>query len=226
MNLFEKIVATYINPLKSLPSSKTLDRSGIVKSDHPKIGNGWIKGWVVDIQPKNIIIVCKHAIPSTSPPNNKVYVIDADGVKHTRTITAINKESFLLNGKTVPREYYNGGDIAICKVDEPFSDKVCGYKICTNPKVYGRRALTLDQDGNDSIAQVRYEEDFAYIRGRKRWSNQLVGGDSGMPWFIYEKNEWRVLTHTFRGAYGEGPWYGHKYIYGELNRRIDDLQKA
>lgn len=224
MNPFKKVISSIFNPLKIIPSSSTIDKSGIVKSDHPVKGNGWIKGWVVNIKPKNIIIVCKHSNPSTTEPNNKVFVIDSSGIKHTRTIISINKNPFKLNGKDDCLEYYDGGDIAICKLDKPFPNTVKGYDISTNKDIYASKALTIDQDGNDSIAQIRCDDNFAYIRGKKRWGNLLIAGDSGMPWFVWEDKEWKVLTHTFRGQWGEGPWYGHKNIYDELYQRINDLQ--
>jgi len=223
MNPFKKIISTFVNPWKELPSSKTLDKTGIVKSDHPVEGNGWIKGWVVNVEPKNIIIVCKHSNPTTSEPNNKIFVTDKNGKKYTRTIIEINKEPFKLDGKTDCIDYYDGGDIAICKLDKPLPKSIKGYDISTNPDVYATKALTIDQDDKDSIAQVRCDDKFAYIRGKKRWGNLLIAGDSGMPWFVWENKEWKVLTHTFRGQWGEGPWYGHEFIYNDLKNRINNL---
>lgn len=207
-----KIFDLITNRFKKFPNPKTIDQSGIVKSNHPVKGNGWIKGWVVN---SDTVIVCKHSNPSTSAPNNKVFVTDSAGVEHERTIIRIDKAPFDIGTTDV---YYDGGDIAICKLDSPFPSTVKAYGIYTKSDVYGLRTVTVNQHGEFSIGKLTYRGKYAYLKGSKR-NIQLIPGDSGLPWFVYDGSEWKVVTHTYRGMYGEGPWYGK--IYNELQKRIN-----
>lgn len=226
MNKLQRVWSLIVNPWKPIPSGNTIDQTGIVKSDYPKEGNGWIKGWVVNIQPKNIIIVCKHSNPSINSPNNKIFVVDNDAVKYERQIVAIDNSPFCLNGQNMSDDYYNGGDIAICKLNEPLPDSITGYDICTEENIYALRSLMFNQNGEESIAQIRFVDDLAYIKGKKRKGCSLIAGDSGMPWFIWINKKWKILTHTFRGQWGEGPWYGHRNTYEILMKRIRKIQDS
>lgn len=209
-----KILDLITNGFKKFPNPKKIDQSGIVRSNHPAQGNGWIKGWVVN---SDTVIVCKHSNPSTSAPNNKVFVTDGNGVEHERTIIRIDKSPFDI-GTT--DEYYDGGDIAICKLDSTFPPTVKAYKIYKNTDVYALKTVTVNQHYEFSVGKLTYRGKIAYLKGAKR-NIQLIPGDSGLPWFVYDDsdNEWKVVTHTFRGMHGEGPWYAK--IYDELQKRIN-----
>lgn len=211
------------------PDVSSIDQSGIVKSDHPTLGNGWMKGWVINTQPKNVVIVCRHANPSTKAPNNKIFVTDRNGVKHERTIVAIDKDAFFLNGKNPPDKYYMHGDIAICLLDSPLPDTVTAYDVLAVKDVYEyymRPILSFDQYGIVSKARLHFtDENFAYISGKGRDKNLIDPGDSGMPWFMWNGAAWNVVSHSFRGVWGEGPWYSHPNIYSNLIERVKALQK-
>jgi hypothetical protein len=43
------------------PNKSTINLTGIIKSDHPQINNGWIKGWLVDNGKNDTIVVCAHS---------------------------------------------------------------------------------------------------------------------------------------------------------------------
>lgn len=205
MKILKKIYHTYF---AKFPNPSTIDKSGIICSDHPVVGNGWIKGWVVG---DDKIIVCKHSYPSKYPPNNKVYVIDKWGKKITREVSYTISYNFF--------NYDDALDICVCKLNEPFPESVKRYKIAEKISDY-QKTILFDQNGEISEATIRINSD-GTIKGVGR-KNQLDAGDSGTPWFVWEKKEWRVATHTFRGQYGIGPWYGDKKIITELKSRIKD----
>lgn len=224
MNPFKRVSSSLFNKLKkyTIPSHNTINKTGIVKSDHPKPGNGWIKGWVVNVQPKNIIIVCSHAVPTTVPPNNKVFVYDEYGNKIERTIIKVNRDPYKLDGVTESTR----SDIAICLVDKPFPDNIKGYNFSTNLYINNSPTIVIQKDGNPSDSNVITPKKRAWIKGVKRQPDELLEfGDSGTPWFVWEKGEWRVVTHTYLGWHGEGPWYSHPYIFKDIKSRIELLQK-
>lgn len=196
-----------------LPDIKTLDKSGIVNSDHPQKGNGWIKGWVLDCPSKDIIFVCRHANPSLTPPNNKVFVIDKFGKKIERTIIKIENPNII--------NPIDGLDICICKVDEPFPSSIRGYKLAEKINTY-QKTVTINQFGKESHAYIMPQEKFGTIYGRNR-DIFFVGGDSGTPWFVYENDEWRVASHTHKGGYGIGPWYGLPQVIKKLKEIVNYL---
>lgn len=227
-NPFTRVWYSLTNRLKvfSAPSPATIDKSGVVNSDHPIIGNGWIKGWVVNVSPKNIIIVARHSNPSINEPNNKVFVIDKKGNKIERTIVATDLEPFALDGKTIKLDTYEGGgDIAICRVNEPFPSTVKSYNFSVNPNSVYVPVETLTQDGSFSSVFTYTYTGIAWIKGRKRNGGDLLkAGDSGLPWFTWEDGEWKVITHTTKGQWGEGPWYSCGLIFPDLKNRIVKLQ--
>lgn len=208
-----------LNLFKKLPDTSTLDKTGIVKSDHPEKNNGWIKGWVLD---DDIIIVCKHSNPSVSSPNNKIFVSDTNGNKYERIIVAIDKEPYNIGSD---HSYYKGGDIAICKLNLPLPDCIKRYQVYTKDDVYGKKSVTINQYGQESRSSIIYKSALAYLYGRKR-NIELIGGDSGLPWFVYDDTdkEWKVITHTFRGIWGEGPWYGK--LYHVITKRVNALKDS
>lgn len=209
----------------SNPDHKTIDRSGIVNSDYPTIGNGWIKGWAIA---KDKIIVAKHAGPSTNAPHNQVFFMDKLGNKIERTIVAVDNKPFKVDGINEAisfrgeENYFTRSDIAICKLNEPLPDSIAVYELSDNPYVKGRWAVTFNQFGEFTEARVHYSSDLAWIFGKKR-SKTIIGGDSGLPWFVWEKNKWKVLTHMSRGVWGEGPYYAHPLIYKEFLERVKAL---
>ena len=75
------------------------------------------------------------------------------------------------------------------------------------------------------IAQIRFTDAIAWIKGRKRLSPLLRAGDSGLPWFVWEDKQWKVLTHTTKGQGGEGPWYAHPLIRRDFEQRVAALSR-
>lgn len=224
MNIFKRLFFTTINRFRMVPSAATIDKTGIIRSDHPVVGKGWIKGWVVNVPSRDIIIVCKHANPSISAPNNSVYVLDKFNKRITRTIVAVDSAPYKLDGKVLSDSPTDNADIAICRVNKPFPGSIAAYDFSEDEYVDASPVITFQKDNNPSEALVHTWKEKAWVRGMKRGSDELLWyGDSGTPWFVWEKDKWRVITHTKLGQWGEGPWYSHPYIYEEIKRRIGKL---
>jgi hypothetical protein len=237
MNKLERLVISLYNRWLSWlispdPKPSTIDMTGIVWSDYPTINNGWIKGWLVDTDHRNIIIVCKHAGPSTSTPNNKVFFTDKFGKKIERSIISVDNLPYKLDGKSINVKdsrfgidnYFLSGDISICKLDYPIPLNIKAYKFSTNPKILNKQAITVDQNKKLSNARVYFNDSIAWVFGKNRnKKNLLIAGDSGTPWFVWDNGEWRVLTHTTKGMWGEGPYYGHPLIYKDILNRINNM---
>ena len=199
----------YHNLFVKHPKPSTINRSGIILSDHPVIGNGWIKGWLVDADKKDTIIVCKHSNPSILPPNNTVFATSNTGVKHYRTIVSV---------ETVELKDYDL-DITICKLDKPFPKDIHAYKFAEKLQE-GQYTITFNNSNEKSEANLKLMSKSGQVAGNNR-KLQFIGGDSGTPWFVWEKDEWRVASHTHRGMYGIGPWYSHKELYALLKKVVD-----
>ena len=202
--MIQPLYNLYHNLFVKPPKPSTIDRSGIILSDHPKVGNGWIKGWLVDNGNKDTIIVCKHSNPSIFLPNNRVFATSNTSVKHYRNIVSVEKVEL--------KDY--DLDIAVCKLDKPFPDDIHAYRFAESLQK-GQYTITFDQYGQRSEANLNLKNWACQVAGNKR-SRQLISGDSGMPWFVWEKDEWRVASHTYRGQWGIGPWYSHKDLYTTL----------
>jgi len=221
MNALQRIFYVLFNKYQSNPGPTSINRTGIVCSDHPVLGNGWIKGWVVNVPSKDIIIVCNHSNPSTNTPSNKIYVVDKFGTKIERTIVALTCDKYTIsNDREESLTRYRGGDIAICKVDTPFPDTVKAYNFSIEDDALGKIAVTFDQHGRVSMSRIHYGNKTAWIFGKDR-DPFLIPGDSGTPWFIWENDEWRVITHTTVGSFGEGPYYCR--ILKDIKAKIDSL---
>jgi hypothetical protein len=216
-----KLLSYIFNLFREHPSSHTIDVSGVVWSDYPHgNGNGYNKGWVINIPSRDVVIVCKHANPSTTGKNNEVYVRDHNRIIHRRKIVKIDKAPF---GIGATGEYYNGGDIALCKLDRPLPSDVRAYTICSEKSfIFGRKVSTIHQDSGFSSGRIIKRGSAAYLKTRKR-TRKLVAGDSGLPWFVWDSkaSEWKVISHSFRGDNGEGPWY--TMIADEIMTRAQNL---
>jgi len=206
--LFNILAKLYQEKIVKTPSFSTIDQTGIIKSDHPVPGNGWIKGWLVDNGKHDTIIVCQHSNPSTTAPNNKVYVTDSNGKNHYRTLKCVNV--LHLTGFDL--------DICVCKLCKPFPKGITAYKFATSLK-NRQIVVTFDQYGKVSRANLELKSHRATLEGRDR-DNLFDPGDSGSPWFVWEDGCWRVASHTHRGLYGIGPWYSHSDVYDALNKML------
>lgn len=197
------------------PNASTIDFSGVINSDHPKIDNGWVKGWLVDTGKNDTIIVCLHSNPSVLTPTNTVFAKDNDGVKHTRKIVAVEKIK--------QTDYYFDEtghlDIAICSLNAPFPSNIIAYKFAEDLN-NGQKVLTPNQHGEITQARLKLSSRHCAISGAKR-APLLMPGDSGLPWFVWEENEWRVATHLHLGWWGIGPWYSHEKVYPALRRKLN-----
>ena len=176
----------------------SIDRSGIVYSDLPRIDNGWIKGWVSG---KKHITVCAHSNPA---PGHKVHVW-ADGQKVERTITAVNRPVIRIkpNSYASVSDFYLGGDIAVCTLNEEWPANVKVY-IPAKATVNGQKAATFHQDKTFSLRTLRVGTDVAWIESNK--GRPFEPGDSGSPWFVWEQGSFRVASHLTWGS-GAGPNY-------------------
>ena len=206
--MIQPLYNLYQNLFAKAPKASTIDRSGIILSDYPTKGNGWIKGWLVDNQANDTIIVCKHSGPSIFAPNNTVFATANDGKKHYRTIVSVQK---------VECKDYDL-DISICKLDQPFPPEIHAYKFAESLSK-GQQTIGFDQYGQRSEANLNLKGWACQVAGNKR-SRHFKSGDSGLPWFVWEKDEWRVASHTYRGQWGIGPWYSHKDLFKILKSQI------
>lgn len=206
--MFKLLLNWYYNTFVDTPKVSTINLTGVVKSDHPRIGNGWIKGWVVDNGRNDTVIVCKHSNPSVTAPNNIVFTQSANGQKYTRKIVAID------NVKVKDYDL----DIAICIIDSPFPSDIVAYKFAEKLR-RGQNAFTPNQHGTITKANIRMYAKRCEVYGHRR-DHKLTFGDSGLPWFVWEDNEWKVATHTYRGSYGIGPWYSYKTLYSVLKEKL------
>lgn len=206
-----KIIDFFRNLFRKLPDPSTIDRTGIVNSDVPHIDNGWIKGWCVDTPGRNVIIVCKHSNPR---PGNTIFVRDDQGMKIVRTITKVDDR---------PLDGYEGLDVAVCQVEPPFPPTIRLYDMAFDLTNY-QKSVTFDQHGQISRCKLALNSKLRTVSGNNR-DHQLVPGDSGLPWFVWEDTGWRVCTHTFRGLHGIGPWYTHNQIVSALLTRIHQWDK-
>jgi hypothetical protein len=175
-----------LNFFRKLPKATTIDRSGIVNSDLPREGNGWLKGWV---RTRSSVVVCRHGNPAVG---QDVFVISSSGNKIVRSIASIE----------IP---FPETDIAICKLDVPFPDVIKVYPIASKLTPY-QKTITFKQSGTPSFAAIRSTKSNKLCVGRDR-KPFFTSGDSGTPWFVWEDSQWKVVTHTHLGDYGVGPWY-------------------
>lgn len=171
-----------------------LKLNGIVNSDIPYVGNGWIKGAVVS---KTHILLVVHANPFVGA---KVHVIDSNGDKIVRTITTVTP---IIEKVLKPDPYYYGGDIVLAEVDEAWPDTVEIYEIAT-PVPDGTIAYSVHQDYKFSKRKVYYDKvrNWCVADGRKVVF--FKPGDSGMPWFVPQKGKFKLITLLSRGMWGEG----------------------
>lgn len=228
MNVVDKIKsefrnfwnAIYVRWFQRSPGPKTIDKTGMLFSDHPVAGQGWIKGWVVDTPNRNIAIVTRHAGPGISPPHDLVYAINKFGKKVERKIVAVERPNFAVGTDEASSSDRVWGDIAVIRVDIPFPDTVTAYRFANHVKE-NPNSVTPTPRGY-SKARILMGK-LPWIKGRRR-SIPFIAGDSGLPWFVWEHGKWRVATHTCKGMWGEGPWYTHPDIYDELRHVIARLQ--
>lgn len=217
MGFFSKIQSLFND---GSGNSSKINKTGIVKSDFPHLDNGYIKGWVVDTPTSDIVIVCKHSNPYKGA---KIFVKTAEGKKIERFLDTVLIEAYPIENKEGDlKDYYAGGDIAVCRVNEAFPSSIKKYKIANtikdNQKVYCYRQAT----GKFSKTPVKIKPFTAWLMASiKPFISE--GGDSGLPWFVWEDNEWKVCSHFTRGGFGEGPNYTSGFIKKQL---MDNIKKA
>lgn len=202
-----RLLSYIINYFRPHRHTNTIDTSGVVWSDYPHgNGNGYNKGWLLNTPSRDVVVICKHANPSVGGKNNEIFVRDRNKFIIRRKIIKIDNASFDIGSTD---KYYNGGDIALCKLDAPLPLDVRAYNMYTNTRfIYGLKIATLHQDLSFSEGSITHRGKVAHLRTRNRTSD-LTPGDSGLPWFAWDDDdkEWKVVTHSFRGDHGEGPWY-------------------
>lgn len=160
-----------------------IDKTGIVKSDYPVVDKGWIKGWVSG---KNEIIVCKH---SGVAVGNVVYVVK-NSKKVFRTIESIDNT-------------YSEYDIAICKVSKDWPDDVKIYKKSEKLKKM-QLMCVIHKDDTFSTRRALFQDKMVF---GTYYTREIIYGDSGLPWFVWEDGEFKVCSHSFKGIWGVGPNY-------------------
>jgi hypothetical protein len=162
-----------------------IDKSGIVMSDYPVENNGWIKGWVSGIKSA---IVCTHANPVIG---NKIH-ININGKKVVRTIVDIDNT-------------YAKYDISICRLDIPWPTNVKIYQICKNVKK-NQLVCVFHQDMTISLRRLLINDENKTIFGNY-YTREIIAGDSGLPWFVWEDDQFKICTHSHQGIWGIGPNY-------------------
>lgn len=204
-----------------LPDTKTIDVSGVLLSDYPYLSNGYIKGWAVDCPSRNIAIVARHASPSNYPPNNAVYAINRFGFRSDHLIVAVEYPDLPVAATKSELEYRNHGDVAVVRVSPSFSEHVTCYRMARY--VENNQKSVVMTPGGPSEAFIATSKD-PWLKGRKR-SKLLIGGNSGLPWFVWSAGEWRVASHTTKGDQGQGPQYTHPDVLDKLQECIDRLAR-
>lgn len=212
--------AIYVRWFQRIPNPKTIDRSGMLFSDHPEPGQGWVKGWVVDTPNRNIAIVTRHAGPGTSPPHDLVFAVNKFGAKVERKIVAVDRINFAVGSDDAQSKDRVYGDIAVIRVEPPFPPTVAAYKFANHVKDNPNTVSPTPR--GFSKARILTGK-LPWLKGKNR-SIPFVAGDSGLPWFVWESGKWRVASHTCKGMWGEGPWYSHPAILDDLKHCIARLQ--
>lgn len=185
MNPFDK----FFNFIYSLFDPKVdwnkIDRTGIVYSDYkdtPDAGRN--KGWVFG---KDKVIICKHTFPVIG---EKVHVF-VNGQKIERTIISID-------------DSLQRHDIAICILDSPWPDGVKIYEIANKPLRKLQISCTFHQDKTFSLRRINIKDNVVF---GSYYNRCIQYGDSGSPWFVWEDNDFKIVSHMYNGIWGEGPYY-------------------
>lgn len=189
-------------------NTSQIDLSGLVWSEYA--GNqrvlenkGWIKGWVAA---PTKAVVTKHASPK---PGQLVYVFDKEGTKHERTIV----ETTNVDIAFADLDRTNGGDISVITVNKPWPIDVKIYEMAVSQP---RQFFVTHKDGSLSHRFTGTFYDSRYLIGEQMfYHKKLTPGSSGLPWF---NGNGQVVSHTFRGGYGEGP----NYTNPEVRKLIKD----
>lgn len=189
--------------------------------------DGWVKGWLLNTPNRNIILTASHCSASSSPPTNIVRVYKGDGTTVTRKIVAVEpldyssvepnmKDSVDANGK-------KSGDLTICRINKPFPTWAKGYDFATKARE-GQPFTILTRDQGTFKGHFHVPKDIAWVSGYET-NRILQPGVSGLPWFVYEDDAWKVVTHTTLGGWGGGIHYMHKKIKADLLTRIQKLSQ-
>lgn len=212
--LWERLL-NWIKLLIRKPSLKDLDFTGIINSDYPKVGNGWVKGWLVNTPSRDRVIVAAHGNPAAG---QILHAIDAAGQRVARTIVAVKVPVYDV-GKV--SSVIKGGDIAICRVGAPFPPSIRAYEIARDLG-NGQFAVTRDKEGKTNTGTINTANERAAAWLFADFSRTIKPGDSGLPWFVLEGGKWKVASHSSRGAGGQGPWYSHERILSRLKTDLAD----
>jgi|TARA_R110002167_G_scaffold37273_3_gene116908 hypothetical protein len=141
-----------------------------------------VKGWV---KSKRECIVAKHSNPSVGQQLH-VWI---DGERFENIIDTV---------KVV------GQDTTLCSMREDWPEKIAIYLIAGKPN-RKQKIITFHQDKRFSWRRV-IEKPTAFT-GDNIFESRLVAGDSGLPWVCWQDNQFKVLSHNYRGEYGIGPKY-------------------
>lgn len=183
--VFDRIIFDWIRSWREpkVDWSK-IDKSCLIFSDKPVENKGWIKGWVKD---RNKIIITKHANPIVGD----FVHIWLNGEKIKRKIVSIDLA-------------YKNYDIVICEIEEDWPSGVKIYKMCKNVKKM-QPVCSFHQDSTYSTRRVLLQND--NMLSGTYYTREFIGGDSGLPWFVWEDNQFKICSHTFKGVWGIGPNY-------------------
>lgn len=220
LNIVEKLIEWVRSLFDPKVPRNTIDTSGIVYSDYPNPGNGYFKGWVSS---RNHVVVAGHSLIS---PGHKVYVWDRQGNKIERTVTAVERPLIRTTPGYTPsfQDQFIGGDVSVCRVNAPWPDGVTSYLMANSFKKK-QLAISFHKDRTFSFRRLQPMNGSAWIVG-KFIQRALVPGDSGLPWFVFEDGQFKVVSHTTRVKYGEGPDYTALVVRKAIKNAMVNLGAA
>jgi len=175
------------------------DQSGILRSDHPVPGQGWIKGWLPTAGRRRVGIVCAHSNPSTVPPNNQVFAITRKGQKIERNIIVLAHLGLLPLESALIRKRNVDGDVALVLFDKPFPLSCAVYRVGPAKG----KVSNINKRGECRDFTVKPIGKSPWVSADKRSAKRFEAGDSGTVWWVGDK----IVSHTALGFWGEGPDY-------------------
>jgi hypothetical protein len=179
------------------------DLSGILRSDHPVPGQGWIKGWLPAAGKRRVGIVCAHSNPSTVPLNNRVFCINRKGRKVERQIIVVSRLALLPLESDLIRRRNVDGDVALVLFNKPFPPSCATYK----PGPAKGKVSNINKRGECREFSVKPVGKSPWVSADKRSAKRFEAGDSGTVWWAGN----RIVSHTALGFWGEGPDYARAW---------------
>jgi len=202
------------------PDTSAIDLSGVMQSRYSK-------GWLVNTPSRRVAITCTHSNPSIG---TDVWFVDSLGHKEHRII--INVHTLRLSvhaGKPIPMDFSQGtifdhfyaSDITVVILDQPAPAFAHAYTYDMNTSS-GSWVNVVNQKGAIINGLLYFTSDCS-MAVVKYGTQQVIPGDSGLPWFNV-KNQ--VISHSTGGIMGYGTVYSHPLILDAFKSAIDTAEAS